>query len=132
MSIFKKDTIIKQFPAVAIVKREPDYNGAINVTYDEQFTTGNMVGAWYFGSVASYSLENNKCPYKAAEHAKKNGHKLYWISSCATCISDSPQQLPNRILLTEDDVIRFEGHYFKIKPAANNNYSLVPVEPPSR
>jgi hypothetical protein len=129
MSVFKKDTLVKAFPAVQIVTREKDSNGVINVTAGDHITDDSYHSDWRFGSVASYALKNNKCPFEAAERANKLGHDLYWVSQSTIVISSTPSELPKRVLLQPEDVVRFEGKLFTLRDAPNNNKSLVSYSP---
>jgi hypothetical protein len=129
MSVFKKDTVVKSFPAVDIVTREKDSQGVINVTAGDHVTDASFHSDWVFGSVASYALENNECPFMAAERANTFGHELYWLNQSATVISSNPSTLPKRILLQPEDVVRFEGKLFTLQDAPNNNKSLIPYSP---
>jgi len=126
MSVFKKQQIIKSYPAFDVVRREADRHGVINITANETITDESMSGGWYLGSVVSFALESNDCPLEAVERAKTNRHDLHWINAESTCISSSPQDLPARIQIKEDDIIRFEGKLFTIAKAPNNNKRLIP------
>jgi hypothetical protein len=134
MAIFKKDTIVKSYPAFNVVTREA-HNGyvanevkAINISSNEIMTDSKMLHGWRFGSSVSYALENNNCPIAAYQKSLDRGEKTHWISSCAITISATSQGLLDRILIQDGDVVRFEGRLFTIAKAPNNNKVLVPYK----
>lgn len=128
MHTFKKQSIIRSYPAYDIVRREKDRNGFINVTAGETMTDSSMLGGWYFGSVVSYALEYNKCPLDAVEQAKSKGHDLYWLNAHSAGVSSNPTKLDPRILIEDGDIIRFEGKLFTVAQAPNNNKQLIPYK----
>lgn len=129
MSVFKKQAVVATRPAFNIVRREADSKGYINITANEVITDHTMIGGWTVSSAVSYALESNECPIKAVERAKANGHELYWLNANATCISSTPNTQPDRILIEDGDIVRFEGELFTIEPTANNNKVFVPYSP---
>jgi hypothetical protein len=124
-SVFKKDTVFKNFPTVEIITREKDNSGFINVTSGEHFTDASLHRDWQFCSVASYALSNKECPFDAGDRARKLGHELYFVITSPMIISSTKTKLPSRLLLSEDDIIRFEGKLFKIAPSPNYNIKLI-------
>jgi hypothetical protein len=134
MAIFKKDTIVKSYPAFNIVTREAHNHyetegvQAINISSNEVMTDSKMLHGWRFNSSASYALENNNCPIAAYQKSLDRGEKTHWISSCAVTISATSQDLSDRILIQDGDVVRFEGRLFTIAKAPNSNKVLVPYK----
>lgn len=129
MSIYKKHEVIKETPARLIVRREAHSYGnapkAINVSAGEIMVDERMLGGWQFGSAVSYALQNNRDPIAAYENCAGPTH---WLNGTASVLSSQPSEKELRILITEDDLICFEGSYFKVLPAPNDNKRLVNVE----
>jgi len=131
MTVFKKQAIVKSFPAGDIVRREADIKGFINLTAGELITDSTEAGSgsWTIGSVVSSALSSGDCPLEAVERAKGFGHPLYYVFGNATCISRCDSERTTRILIEEGDIINFEGKQFIIEPAPNNNKYLTPYSP---
>lgn len=131
MSVFKKQAVIKLYPAAQIVKREADRKGYINLTDGEKITDSveAAAGTWTVGSVISYALKSNNCPLKAVERARSNGHDLYYIYANASVLSSSDSERVTKILIEEGDVVCFEGQLFTIKDTFNNNKYFAPYSP---
>lgn len=126
MSIFKKDTKIKSFPAFDIFTRQADSYGRVNVSAGDQLIDGSST--YYVSSVVSCALESNQCPIEAIEHAKTNNHQLYWIGTNPICISNSEIVKENMLQVDFDAIYRLEGQAFKIVPANNGNLGLEWIE----
>tara|TARA_Y100001936_G_C15950989_1_gene600176 strand:+ start:494 stop:886 length:393 start_codon:yes stop_codon:yes gene_type:complete len=126
MSVFKKQTVVKSYPAFDVVRREKGNFKAINVTAGEIITDTKMLDGWRLGSVVSYALQYNECPIEAIEDAKSKGEALHWISGITVIMSSRPKKEAPRILIKEGEVINFEGKLFTVAPAANNNKTLIP------
>lgn len=126
MSVFKKQAVIKSYPAFDVVRREKGNFKAINVTAGEIITDSRMLEGWRLGSVVSYALRYNECPIEAIEDAKSKNEALHWISGITMVISSHPEKQAPRILVKEGEVINFEGKLFTVAPAPNNNKKLIP------
>lgn len=129
MSIFKKQTVVESFPAFDVVVREKKYDGVIEVTAGEVITDDKMLRGWEFGSVVSYSLQNNMCPLESAKRAETHKEPLHWLNPVMAVLTSSAQETSTRILIQKGDVIKFEGRLFTVESAANDNKKLVPYSP---
>jgi hypothetical protein len=126
MYVFKKQSTIKCFVGLSIVQREKDSQGYINLTANEMITDNRMIFGWVINSVVNAALEDNDCPIAAYKRAEANKHEMYWLSPEVTAISSRKAEQKTYILIKDDDIIRFEGKLFTVKPATNNNKTLVP------
>jgi hypothetical protein len=117
-----KDNVFKKFPLVMIVKREPDENGYIHIHHGEHFTDASIVNAWQFVSIQGLAIENNECPVEAVNKAKEIGHDLHFVKKI--CLDNASLPKPNRILLSLEDVLSFEGYLFKLIPSLDKNILL--------
>ena len=77
MSVFKKQTVVKSYPAFDVVRREKGNFKAINVTAGEIITDAKMLNGWQLGSVASYALQYNECPIEAVEDAGAGENQIF-------------------------------------------------------
>lgn len=88
-----------------------------------------------FGSIVSNAMENGECPIEAlawTEHAKvkwpNNGHVCHWLSPTLVCLSAAPSvQKAVRAVIKFEEVVQFEGRYFRLEKANNDNVELVDV-----
>lgn len=128
MSVFKKDSVVAEYPAYNVVKRQPTSAGHINLTADDQLTNASHLGSWSVGSAASYALQYNECPIESFNDCVAQGHKTHWINHDATCISDSPTAKMKLLEIDLDAKYMFEGKVFTIVKAHNNNYDFKVAE----
>ena len=88
-----------------------------------------------FGSVVSSAMEDGECPIEALawlEHAKVkwpyNGHVSHWLSPTLVCLSILPSaQKAVKAVVKFEEVVQFEGRYFRLEKANNDNVELVDV-----
>jgi hypothetical protein len=86
-----------------------------------------------FNSIVSYSIEKGECPIDALawlEHAKAKwphaGHVSHWLAPSLVCLSLAPrEQKAVRGVVEFDEMVQFEGRYFYLKKANNDNVELV-------
>lgn len=131
--------IIQDWPAFTIrkaVSRSDYRTGKTLPTFKDRDIVGLpfknrndevMYHFFYFGSVASYALENGECPYDAARTAETSGHKKYWLIPCSTMLTAEDTPKEQRVAVDWWQEIIFEGRSFTIKPDANRNAKLVEV-----
>lgn len=138
MSIFKKTSLIKAYPAYDVVEREAQ--GTIYCKKHGTYSAPNLVAgdvicderhstAWMMGSVMSSAMENNECPLEAVERAKANGHKIYFAFGIGACITSHRQERKKRIQIDFDTVYRFEGQKIYFTRAPNDNVHVNVIEP---
>jgi hypothetical protein len=88
-----------------------------------------------FNSIVSYAMEKGECPIDAlawVEHAKIKwpyaGHVSHWLAPSLLCLSLVPaEQKPVRGVVDFGETIQFEGRYFRLEKANNDNVELVDV-----
>ena len=137
MSIFTKQSIVDVCPAYNTVERESftqfnietrNTTEVTNLVAGETLVTQNGHGIFKINSVSSCALESNRCLFEAHSRAVSLGHKCYWINAMPTCLSDADQERVTHIRINFNDIYKFQGKYFKIAEASNNNLTLVEVE----
>tara|TARA_B100000780_G_scaffold279019_1_gene254996 strand:+ start:2367 stop:2717 length:351 start_codon:yes stop_codon:yes gene_type:complete len=93
-----------------------------------------------FNSIVSYAMEKNECPIDAlawVEHAKVKwphaGHVSHWLSPSLVCLSLVPsEQKVVRGVVDFGELVQFEGRFFRIEKANNDNIDMVDCGPVSR
>lgn len=125
-SIFKKDTVIKSFPAYDIVTREKDTNGFVNVSAGDKLHLDYSL--FEVGSVVSYALENNRDPIEAYNRAIDLDHNTHWILGLGASLSNTKRDRYKVLDVDFEAVYYFEGHAFTIEKRPNNNLAFVESE----
>ena len=129
MSIYKKDELIRSYPAYDVYRRQPQPSkGWVNITADDELVMTNHLGSYRACSIVSYALENNQCPIDAVARCRQNmvdhpheGHKLHWINALSTALTDGQQKKRKVIEVDFGMFVRFEGLLATIEKAPNNN-----------
>jgi hypothetical protein len=93
----------------------------------ESIRHGTLTRTYSISSVVSYALEYNDCPIEAAERAKERGHKLVWINASATSIHNGPRSTAKYVLVEIGMTAYFQGHFYTIVKAPNDNLDLKPL-----
>lgn len=138
-------TLVAAFPAYNVYKREARdvrvfrdgasqlVEGVTEIDVNDRLcfarqtrNHGMVYGEFYAGSVVSYALENGECPLEAAERAKERGHDLHWINGSGASLVSHQRAVWDMIELTEGMLVRFEGRFFTIGKAPNDNLRLIP------
>lgn len=132
MSVFKKQALVTTSPAFNVYEREASWTGSLHITPEDvlavecQTRRGETFYRTYKpGSVASYALEYNECPFEAL--ARQNGHPIHWITARSSVISDSRSAAEDVILVKPGMKVHFQGHDFIIQEAPNNNLRLTEI-----
>lgn len=81
---------------------------------------------YQIGSVISSALERGDDPFEAIERATKNGHELHFIFGLGSSITSQTRDRKTYIEVSHGDIVRFEGKYFTIEKAPNQNLHLEP------
>lgn len=81
---------------------------------------------YQIGSVVSSALERGDDPLEAVERATNNGHKLHFIFGLGSSITSQKRDKKTYIEVSYGDIVRFEGRYFTIDKAPNQNLRLEP------
>lgn len=132
--------IIQNHSAFKYVKATPtidfdnqDNKDKIVKVYDDSLfgvqykKDSDLIYQYYFGSVQSYAIKHCEDPIKAIERAKSLGHKLYWVNRSSVCISNTKSDQITVPVLELEQVVKFEGRYFKLVPTWNDNIHLEEV-----
>ena len=85
-----------------------------------------------FNSLVSYAIGKGECPIDALSwlaHARAkhpdSGHVSHWLSPSLSCLSLAPrEQKAVRGVVEFDEMVQFEGRYFYLKKANNDNVEL--------
>jgi hypothetical protein len=129
MTIYKaKGDLVMDWPCLKVYDRKPKTTakeGAEYIEIDHEdilFCGGHTYTA---GSVFSYALERGECPLEAYEKARVLGHETHWISQRHTVLSShvEPREAVN---VWHGAVVKFQGKFFWIDPAPNDNLRLKP------
>lgn len=126
--------LIHDFPAFGIRAIRKDHNQRAILSNDRRYAVmrqtrnhGPLPIIYSPGSVASYAIENNECPYAARERAVSRGHELYWLNQAAVVLSAHRREKEELELIEVGMVVHFEGRDFRIEAAPNDNLRLVDV-----
>ena len=131
------NTIIKSYPAYDVIKATTNEDGVKALHADDKLVLRKEnlnnpdyqhLNKFMISSVASSALKNNRCPIKAIERAKTNGHDLHFIFELGSCLTSHKQAKKTYIEVSIDDRIYFEGRLFEIKAASNDNLTLKEIE----
>ena len=126
MSVYKKQTVVKSFPAYNIAEREDDSNGHINFTANE--VVGIECNGFYrqytFGSAVSYALKNNQDPIRSYERCVELGHQTHWLNQNSVSITSHPRDKWTVVKISVGQKVKFEGKVFEINTAPNDNLVL--------
>lgn len=105
-------------------------SGRVALMYDYK---GHRLARIYSpGSVASYAINNNECPFKGVERAKALGHKLYWLNPCGVTLSANPKPQEVVYEIKVGDKVWYQGKYFEIRQHRNSreHLDLIEIEAP--
>jgi hypothetical protein len=83
---------------------------------------------FYFGSCASYALENQECPIAAYERALKLGHPTHWLNTSSVVLTSHKEAQKVLYGLVIGDIVRFEGRDFTLVAVDNENIALKQTE----
>lgn len=134
MAIYKaKESLIREWPALKVFSRKTrssDTHGEyISIDAEDTLWSGHTGGragkTYYAASVISSSLRDGDCPIEAYERAVKLGHKKHWIGQHATVVSRGPKATREAVAVEPGQVVRFEGRFFKIVEAPNDNLDFL-------
>lgn len=134
MSVFKKQALVTTSPAFNVYEREASGAGQLHITPEDVLAVACVTrsGQPFYrtykpGSVASYALEYNECPFEALARARQNGHPIHWIAARSSVLSDSRSAAEDVVLVKPGMKVHFQGHDFLIQEAPNNNLSLAEI-----
>ena len=128
MSIYKKDTVIKTFPAYDIVKREAHVlmgttTEVIEITHgDHVIFNGRM---YTVGTVFSSYIADNACPLEGYKRALDLGHDTVWLNE--NCVTISANKQAKKIYLNVDLETQYhlEGHVYKIENKGHGDLKFI-------
>lgn len=125
--------LLHDYPAYGIFELPVDYKGRkfidteMTLAVMRDTSRGPLPYMYYAGSVASYAIENNECPFAARERAIERGHPLYWINGMASVLLSTPRPKEKAYLIEVGMVVHFQGKDFEIWSAPNDNLVLIEV-----
>lgn len=137
MAIYKaKSELVRDWPALKVYSRKTrssDTHGEyISIDAEDTLWSGHTGGragkTYYASSVMSSALRDGDCPIESYERAVRLGHNLHWIGQHATVVSRGPQATREAVAVGPGQVVRFEGRFFRIASAWNDNLDLVPCD----
>lgn len=132
---------VAEYPAFVVVARQPKatmiftanrgrVEEAVVLSAGEIVVLPNHLTRYEIGSVASSAIQDNSCPMEAIARAKEFGHKLVYFVQQAACLSNHktrPEDRPRVIQVEIGMKIMFQGHFYEIQSAPNDNLKLVEV-----
>lgn len=129
----RKHTEVASYPAYTVIALDPlpDYlGGCVQLKANDKLGYENK-GSYekhVISSVISYALDGDRCPITAAYEAHARGHDLHYIFPTGASITAHKRDPETLIQVTNGMKIKFEGRFFVIERARNNNLKLVPVQ----
>jgi len=138
----KNATLVLDFTTIAIYSRAPKnvalYQGlghevmAVEIRYGELMYSiiDNHWGEFSPWDIFNCSANNNECPIKAMDRAKKNGHRIYTMLAHGTCISRFEEDKKEALIIDTDVNYYYCGKLFKMVTEPNGNFGLVEIEQP--
>lgn len=128
IELFESETIIYDCPAFSTHKLQPKQTGCIEL-YDGDEIYCNVRGTvgqkFSVGSVISYAFRNGNDPIALYKRAVEHGHPIHYIFGLGVCLT-SGKQLKDRFIHIElGQRVKFEGIYFTIEKAPNDNLKFV-------
>ncbi len=111
-------------------------NDTIDVKGFYKRSASGLQKTFYFYSVVSYALDYNECPIEAYERCLQNqidfpynGHTTHWASPKTVMLSSTPieRKKPVAVDVEFGDCVKFEGRWFQLGEANNDNLSLTEV-----
>ncbi len=132
---------VAEYPAFVVVARQPKtitiftanrgrIEEAVVLRAGEIVVLPNHLTRYEISSVASSAIQNNDCPIEAIDRAKEFGHKLVYFVQKSACLSNHethPEDRPRVIQVEIGMKIMFQGHFYEIQSAPNDNLKLVEV-----
>lgn len=131
MSVFKHDTLVASYPAYNVFERTATISGFTHIDTDDilavevKHRNGGFYRTYLPGSVASYALEYNECPFEARERALANKHPLYYIIARGSVMTDHKREAEKVVRVTFGMKVIFQGKPFTIEEDFNNNLKFV-------
>lgn len=133
----KNATLIKDYPAVAIYKREPKnvamFQGlghevmAVEIHFNELMYSDSL-GAYSPWDIFNSAIRHNECPITAMERAKKNCHSIYTMSNHGITLTAAKQAKREAVIIDLDVNYYYCGKLFKMVKRPNDNFGLVEIE----
>lgn len=129
MSVFKKQTLVAQYPAYNVYRREAKQAGFIELTADDVLILKtndkrNHLDTFNLGSVVSCALEYNECPVEALARAKAKNDKLVWISNRGAVLTAHHRDAENVVEVEVGMQIRFQGVIGTLIATDNRNLDI--------
>jgi hypothetical protein len=127
MSVFKKQSVVANYNAFDVVKREKTSGGFVNLNAGETLVTSEHLSIFSINSAVSYALSYNEDPVEAYNQCIELKNQAHWIVGRGASLSSHKKDKEIHIEINTDQIYRFEGQLFKIDNAPNNNLALIPI-----
>lgn len=120
------ETLIKSYPAFDIFERDANHEGFVHINDNDVLGLArkNHYDTFKTGNVWTFAKENGMDPEEAAERARNNNNKLYWINKRATSITAWKQDKVNLINVEVGMKVIYAGKKFEIAADWNKNLKL--------
>lgn len=132
---------VAEYPAFVVVARQPKtitiftanrgrVEEAVVLRAGEIVVLPKHLTRYEIGSVASSAIQDNDCPIEAIGRAKEFGHELVYFVQQAACLTDTNPAAEDRPRVIQVEIgmkIMFQGHFYEIQSAPNDNLKLVEV-----
>ena len=137
MAIYKaKESLIHDWPVLHVYSRKTrnseTHGEYIEIDHEDILHsdhTGGRAGRTYHAdSVFSYALRHGDCPARLYERALEFKHHIYWINQDGAIISDRHEPVREAVSIWPGQIVRFQGRFFRIEAADNDNLSLEACE----
>lgn len=127
-----KAELVRDWPALKVYDRKTKTarTNHVYIELDDQDTLywAGSNRKYNIGSVFTYAMRNGDCPLATYQRAKEFGHKIYWISQEATVVSDRNTAPREAVQVQIGQIVKFQGHFFIIVGAPNDNLDLKPFD----
>lgn len=129
MSVFKKQTLVAQYPAYNVYRREAKQAGYVELTEDDVLILKtddkrNHLDTYTLGSVVSFALEYNECPIRAVQRATEMKHPLVWISNRGAVLTAHKRDAENVVEVEVGMQVRFQGVIGTLVATHNRNLEI--------
>jgi len=133
MAIYKaKSQLLHEWPTLHVYGRKTRTSEAhgeyIEIDHEDILFSdhaGGRAGRTYHAdSIFSYALRHGDCPQRLYERALEFGHQAYWVNQEHAIISDRSQPIREAVAVRPGQIVRFQGRFFRIAAAANDNLTL--------
>jgi len=133
MAIYKaKSSLIHEWPTLHVYARKTrtsETHGEYTEIDHEDILHSDHAGGraghtYHADSIWSYALRHGDCPQRLYERTLEFGHQTHWINQELAIISDRHEPIQEAVSVWPGQIVRFQGRFFRIRAAANDNLAL--------